>query len=372
MQELFYDYIVVQSMQSQMKILYLTDNLNHQNGWGRYASDLISSVENLGHKTVVLTASRKLGATVISKIINAFALAVRVRKYSAKCDIIHALDAYPFGIIAAIANIGRKNKLVITGQGTYAISAFYGHHFAWLLRWAYKKADGVIAISEYTKQRILENVDLAEVNVIEHGIDINKFSRARVSSPGKYIISVGALKSRKGYHVSIPAFALAKKKMPDLKYKIVGNQSDVRYFNDLKKIVVDYNIEKDVEFITGISDDELGSLYAGARLFILTSINDGNNFEGFGLVFLEAAAAGLPVVGTRDNGISSAIKENCNGLLVRQEDIEETSDAILKLLVNNDLDKKFSSYSYDWAGEHTLEIMANRYSDFYRFILSGK
>lgn len=353
----------------KMKILYLTDNLDHQNGWGRYASDLISGIEKLGCKTVVLTKQWESTANIIKKVENILSFILKIRRYSKDCDIIHALDAYPFGILAALANIGNGKKLIITGQGTYAIEPFYSWRSAKTLKWSYKKADGVIAISEYTKQRILENVDSIEVDVIEHGIDLNKFSRPRIMSPQKYILSVGALKFRKGYHISIPAFALAKKRVSDLKYKIVGNQKDSAYFNDLKKIASDYGVAGDVEFVDGVSDEKLSSLYAGAQLFILTAVNKRNNFEGFGLVFLEAAAAGLPVIGTRDNGISSAVKENCNGLLIEQENVQETADAIIKMVSDNDLNERFSRCSYDWAKGHTLEHMSKRYLSFYRKIL---
>jgi len=353
-----------------MRILYLTDNLDYKNGWGRYALDLINGMERLGCVTAVLTKQWESSTNVFKKVKNTLIFILKIREYSKECDIIHALDAYPFGILAVLANIGRKQKFVITGQGAYSVVPFYKYRLSVILKWAYKKANGVVAISEYTKQRILEKVGSIKVDVIEHGIDLNKFSRARANSSDKYILSVGALKTRKGLHVSIPAFALAKKRIPDLKYKIVGDQRDATYFNDLKKIIADYGIEKDVVFIYNVSDEELCSLYAGARLFILTSVNEGNNFEGFGLVFLEAAAAGLPVIGTKKNGISSAIKEDCNGLLVEQGNVKETADAIIKIVCDDDLNKRFSQYSYKWVKEHTLEHMANKYLNFYKGILS--
>jgi len=353
-----------------MKILFLTDNLDYRGGWGRYASDLVGGIAELGYQTIVLTKQRIPNKNYLKKIFNILGYILRIRKLSKDCDIIHALDGYPFGVLATIANIGRRKKLVITGQGTYAIEPFYHRFSAGVLKWAYKRANGVIAISDYTKLRILDKVSSLKIEVIEHGINLSKFFRPRVNSPDRYILGVGALKSRKGYHISIPAFALAKKKIPDLRYKIIGNQNDAIYFNSLKKIVTDSGVENDVVFIENISDKELGDLYAGAQLFILTSVNDNNNFEGFGLVFLEAAAAGLPVIGTKRNGISSAVREGYNGFLVEQGDINKTADAIIKLIGDERLNEKFSLCSYNWAKEHTIKNMAKRYLNFYQNLFS--
>ncbi len=76
---------------------------------------------------------------------------------------------------------------------------------------------------------------------------------------------------------------------------------------------------KDIEFLTGVSDEELSCLYQSTRVFILTSVNQGRQIEGSGLVFLEAAAAGLPVIGTTGNGIEDAVKEGYNGILSATE-----------------------------------------------------
>jgi phosphatidyl-myo-inositol dimannoside synthase len=68
-------------------------------------------------------------------------------------------------------------------------------------------------------------------------------------------------------------------------------------------------------------------------VFVLTSINQEWRFEGFGLVLLEAGAAGLPVIGTRDCGVEDAIDEGVTGLLVPQEGVESAlATAILSLL----------------------------------------
>ncbi len=328
-----------------MKICYLVDNIISKHGGGRYAGDLISAIKNSGCEVIVLEQKSKwLGGLILD--------AMKIRKHLKNCDIVHAIDGYPYAIVAAIANIGLGKKLIITAQGTYAVAPLYNFTFGTLLKWAYKRADKIIAISRYTQNEILKKVNLSNTEVINHGIDFDKFYKIPAESDEKFILGVGALKYRKGYHISIPAFAKAKKEIPGLKYKIVGNQKDAMYFSLLKKLATENRIADNVEFFSGIDDEALSDLYQRAKLFILTSVNENHHFEGFGLVFLEAAAAGLPVVGTLNNGIEDAVKNNYNGILAPQNDIEKTAHAIADIIKNENLIKEMSINSVAWAKDH--------------------
>ncbi len=335
-----------------MKICYLVDNINIKHGGGRYASDLIFAVKKEGHNVIVLEVSTILDA-------------IKARKYCKNCDIIHAIDGYPYGVIAALTNIGLNKKLIITVQGTYAVAPLYSFGTGWLLRWAYKKADRIIAISQYTKKEILKKVNIQNIEVINHGVYFDKFFKKPVESKEKFILSIGALKYRKGYHISIPAFAMAKKEIPDLKYKIVGNRNDTNYFDELKNLAMRHGVDKDIEFLSGLNDETLSELYCRAKLFILTSVNEGHHFEGFGLVFLEAAAAGLPVIGTLDNGIEDAVKNGYNGLLVPQNDDKATVSAIVKIMRDEKMRNEFSHNSFEWARDHDWNTVIKNYLNVY-------
>ncbi len=350
-----------------MRICYLIDNINPRHGGGRYASDLISAVKKAGHDVVVLKEKNDgfEGIPVLRVGGNLFLNAARVRKYFKDCDVIHAIDGYPYGIIAAIANEGLNKKLIITVQGTYAVAPLYSFGVGWLLRWAYKKADKIISISRYTKNEILKKINLRNIEIINHGIDFKKFHKLPADFKENFILSVGALKYRKGYHVSIQAFAEAKKDLPDLKYKIIGSQKDTAYFNELKKIAAKHGVDEDTEFLTGLGDEELSGFYRRAKLFILTSVNENRHFEGFGLVFLEAAAAGLPVIGTLGNGIEDAVKNGYNGFLVPQNDVRATIEAIIRILKSKNLRKEMSENSHVWAKDHDWSKVVMKYLNAY-------
>ncbi|MBU1102260.1 glycosyltransferase family 4 protein [Patescibacteria group bacterium] len=347
-----------------MKICFLLSDFNFDGGGGRYARELVNGVRRAGHETIILTEQGG-DLPILGRGAKVFISALKARKYFKKCDVIHALDIYPYGVIAYLANIFLDKKLIITAQGTYSVLPFYNLKIRWLARLACRQAHILTAISIFTKKKLLERIFPREVLLINHGVNLEKFYQPQAAHQGNFILGAGALKNRKGYHIAIPAFALAKKKIPDLQYFILGNQKDdPAYFEELKKLAVKNGVGDSVKFIAGISESELLKLYRDARLFILTSINIYLNFEGFGLVFLEAAAAGLPVIGTKDTGIEDAVSNNFNGILVPQNDIEATAQAIIKILTEPELWQKMSQHSYAWAKEHDWESVIKKYLEF--------
>lgn len=355
-----------------MKICFLTHNLDPFGGWGRFSDDLIFGVKASGIETVVLTERNDGGDSlpVLSRGASLLSAVSAARRYIQKCDIIHALDGYPYGVIANLANTGLKKKLVITAVGTYAVAPFYDWRYSFLLKRAYRAADRVISISSFTQTEIGRKVRLHNTLVINPGVNLEHFTQKREESNEQYIISVGALKYRKGHHVSIPAFALARREIKNLKYIIVGDQGDAAYYSLLRRLVKENNVERDVIFLEKISDDKLAGLYRSARLFILTSVNHNHRFEGFGLVFLEAAASGLPVLGTTGNGIEDSVNTGANGYLVPQNDINEAARQIVNIIQNKNEWQRMSEQSYQWAKHHDQRKSVLRYIDEYRAILT--
>lgn len=357
-----------------MKIVFLTSDMDPSAGWGRFASNLIYGLEKNGHGVVILKErdDNFAGQPILKSGKGIFVSALRVRKYVKECDIIYAFDGYPHGVIAALANIGLNKKLIIGCQGTYSVAPLYNFKIYHFLKWAYKQADKIIAISNFTKNEILKKAGaLNNICVINHGVEFDRFYKKHEEIDEKFIISVGGLKKRKGYHIAIPAFAGVHKKIYNLKYKIVGNQSDSSYFSYLKELVKKYELEDSVEFLNDVSDEQLSELYGQSKLFILPSVNVGHNFEGFGLVFLEAAAAGLPVVGTLGNGIEDAVKNGFNGLLVEQNNIEQTTQAMLDIINNSRKWNEMSSNSYIWAKEHDLKLVIDQYISVYNNVYNS-
>lgn len=368
-----------------MKVCILTNELTENHGMGRYSMDIIRAF--LANEVDVVVAIKGDGVNETGlhalKILLpplkyshnyflAFWYAWRLRSAAKDCDIIHSFIE-PYSYIAYWISKLTGKKYFVTSHGTYGVLPY---SFPVYKRYFHKKsfecAERVICVSNYTKKR-LEEFSLNNLSVINNGIDFDKFPLAPTPDFEKQeniILGVGALKYRKGYHISIPAFALAKKVLPDLKYKIVGNQKDVSYFTELKNLAKKYAVAGDIEFISGISDEELKGLYRKAKIFVLTSCNHDHYFEGFGLVYLEAASAGLPVIGTLGSGIEDAVKNGHNGILVPQNDINKTSAAILDILSDKDKWRTMSKHSYEWAKDHDLKKVVRKYISLYEETLS--
>jgi len=363
-----------------MKVCFLTNTLDINSGWGRYSRGVINRIaEKKDFEVIVLT--EEAGDYHLSKpalknsfkgfifiLINSF----KARRYIKQCDIIHCLDAYPYGLIGTLANLGLNKKLIISGIGSYSVAPLEQKRKRWLLKWAYQKADYVISISSFVEKEILKRVKLKNSQVVHLGVDFDKFQTAEPAlnkdETKKIILSVGALKRRKGYHISIPAVSEVKKKYPHLKYYIVGSQDNQVFFNQLKDLVIQRNLKDNIIFLEKISDEELIKLYHQSDLFLLTSVNVGFYFEGFGLVYLEAGACGKPVIGTYNCGAEDAIKDGYNGLLVPQNDIAKTAKAVLKILDNPGLAQELGINGIKRAKEMSWQKTVEKYIKIYQSI----
>ncbi|MFC1756647.1 glycosyltransferase family 4 protein [Patescibacteria group bacterium] len=348
-----------------MKICFLVPNLDKKAGWGRFSMEIVNRVSERGFDVEIVKIGKKLGRGVIFSI---FKNALLVRKKIKNCDIVHCFDGFPYGIIGALSNVGINKKLVINGVGTWSVLPLYQKRYQWLLVWAYKRADRVLCISRFVRDEIKKKVNLGNLEVVNLGVDLNKFNciNSLQKKKEKIILSVGALVSRKGYHVSIPAIAEVKKIYPHIKYCVVGNQSNLEYFSELKKLVKKYDLVENIEFLNNLSDEELRDLYTISDLFILTSINDGHAFEGFGLVYLEANACGKPVIGTYGCGAEDAIKDGYNGFLVPQNNVVATAEAIIKFFGGQSLQKEMHKNALKWAKNHGWDKTVDGYLSVYK------
>jgi glycosyltransferase involved in cell wall biosynthesis len=135
----------------------------------------------------------------------------------------------------------------------------------------------------------------------------------------------------------IEALARVRATVSDVQLVITGHQEDNAYLSRVKQQIIQLGLESCVHLLGTIPEDELLSWYQHADVFALPSLNVGGQFEGFGLVFLEAGACGLPVVGTSGSGVAEAIHDGETGFLVPQNDADALADAITRLLTDDAL-----------------------------------
>ncbi|MEK7244935.1 MAG: glycosyltransferase family 4 protein, partial [Pseudomonadota bacterium] len=278
----------------------------------------------------------------------------RIRRAMRACDLIHALDGHPYGTLAAVAAVGLPAPLVITAIGTGAVQPLYRRRGR-LLAWAYRRASRVVAVSDYTRREILAKVPGLGIDVINHGVDAEEFTgdpwrgveeanRRLIERARPYMLSVGAPKERKGLHYSIRAFAELGTGHPDLSYVVVGTGG--RF---IQPLVHGLGVGKRMVFLKNISRPTLVALYRHAEFFMLLPYAADHDVEGFGFVFLEAAAAGIPVIAASGSGAEDALEPGSNGFLVGPRDPSAAARAAEEILGSPGLRRRFSAGSLAFA-----------------------
>ncbi|HSE87032.1 MAG TPA: glycosyltransferase family 4 protein [Candidatus Binatia bacterium] len=218
------------------------------------------------------------------------------------------------------------------------------------VRWV-KYCDRVIANSTYTawlaKQK---GASGTLVSVIPPGVQPERFqlpyvaeaSKRKFALEGKRVILfVGRLAKRKGVKEFIQ-YSLGRitKEIPDACLVVVGdNPADSLTHRDdtigeIEAAISATGSLSHVRLLGGLPDEDVVGLYQACSVVVLPALDSDNDVEGFGIVLLEAAAAGKPVVATRVGGIPDAVEDGKTGILTEPGDYERLSDAIISLLSN--------------------------------------
>lgn len=362
-----------------MRMCFLNHDLKDSSGAGRFGLNLISRLRATDSKTQVLALTsfgcgHHLEKAILSPNIFKLILVLpRVRGIFKNFDIIHALDGWPYGVLAAICVIGTGKPFIITAIGTGAVKPLYDWRRL-ILAWAYRRASRLVAISKNTRQEILRVLPDLKIEVINHAVDAREFQgepdaglsieeRATIAGLKPYILSVGGWKKRKGFEYSFPAFAEISKNFPNFKYVICGIGSKPQLTDPL-------GITGKVFYFKGVRWPFLRSLYRNAELFMLLPVDDNKDIEGFGFVFLEAAAAGLPVIGTLESSAEDAVFDGHNGFLVPPRNAPKAAEAAIRILADSRLKQSFRAGSLDFVKHMSWTQVVESYSVIYKELIS--
>jgi phosphatidylinositol alpha-1,6-mannosyltransferase len=343
-------------------------------GWGRYTLELIAALDEVGVEAVLITTAdspgdgglRHVGCFPILPSLTdgrrwvtprSLAWAPMVRRLVRDCDVLHC-TVEPFAPVGAMA--GRP--LVITAHGTYLPRSLRRRGVGWLLAWAVRRAGAVICVSTYTERQVREALPGARTVVVPNGVDWRRFA-APASTPehkrGPVILGVGQVKARKGYDVVAQVMQAVRQAHPNAEYVIIGDTESE------PELAARLSDTPGVRVLGRVDDETLRAWYHHADLFALTPVNVGEKFEGFGLVYLEAGAAGLPAVGARGSGAEEAILHEKSGLLVPQNDPDATAAAMLRLLDDAELRARLGEGARRHAETHGWDHVAEQMRTIY-------
>lgn len=356
----------------RLRIGLLAADLTHRHGWAHYSTSLLAALRRAGVSVTVLAARNTppTGDPDVHAVLPAvdplergmlarqLRLALSARATLAGCDVIHsAVELYaPLGALVA----GRR-PLIITGHGTYVrLPARVGAAGA-----VYRRAfqHGTLAcVSHYTAREAQIALPGMQTVVIGNGIDPGRFAHLPpAEKAGTTVLFVGAVKPRKGVLALVEAMAAVRHHHPNARCWIVGSlDQEPAYVAQVRAAIFDHGLVGTVELLGRVPHDELLRRYAQADVFALPSLNLGGRFEGFGLALLEASAAGLPVIGSRDCGAEDAVRDGETGLLIDQEGAAAgLAEAITRLLADAALRARMGEAGRAFAKAQTWDAAAS-------------
>jgi glycosyltransferase involved in cell wall biosynthesis len=260
-------------------------------------------------------------------------------KAARRADVVHSLCDYPLGFLAVLAARLANRPVIVSGHGTYSVAPLEWRGHRRLMRWMFAHTDRFVMGADFALRQVEKVAAPHGAEVVPYGVVPEDYDEKRawgetVEIGQPYVLCVGEVKQRKGYSVSLPAFLAAWKRRPELHYAVVGrfHPSD-QYFGRLKSQIDEAGAADHVHFLGNVTEARKVALMRSCRAFMLTPIfSDQGGFEAFGLVFLEAGAAGRPVVGCYDSGAEDAITDGENGFLCRRDDIDGLAAALVTLV----------------------------------------
>lgn len=245
--------------------------------------------------------------------------------------LMHAQVAYPDGWAAAKLAEEMQLPLLLT---------LHGQELQKIVNWSEKlkkmvqntlsAAAAVVVPSPKMLDLALKNgVSQDKVHLIYNGVDVLSGGRlpeeiAERIRDKKVLLSVGRLEKEKGFQHNVEALNILRDTYPDLVYVVVG---DGAYKTKLQELAKELNLKDRVIFAGQQSRENVQAFYRNSHLFSMPSRD-----ESFGIVYLEAMTAGLPIIGTNGEGITALLAENPVGRLVEHGDSNGLAQAVSELL----------------------------------------
>ena len=320
--------------------------------------DMREKLENCGVKTLtinkILTKQRFISIVKLVRILS-----------KNKIDILHTHCPSPDFYGRASAFLSHLNLVFSTIHNTKGYSL-------WRERVMKNITTKYIAISEEVEEYALKilKIPTKKIKIIYNGIDVenylnclvkkeNKLKKLGIKNYGKIITTIGRVNEQKGHIYFIKAAELVLKKFPDTYFLIIGDtQNDKYLYQKLIKIIKSKNLKNKIMF-TGIRQD-IPEILAISDVFVLPSI-----YEGFSLVTIEAAMAGLPIVGTDVGSIRQIVIDGENGLIVHPKDINGLANGMKYILSNENRAKNMGLKGKRIAKKFAIEKTVSEYEQLY-------
>lgn len=229
---------------------------------------------------------------------------------------------------------------------------------------ALRRADALIAISNFTKSCIIEALDYPaeRIHVIHRAVDREVFRPLSVppafrqkyglDKDQRYVLYVGSEDPRKNLETLIKAFAAVQERLPAARWIKAGSAYFAAEREKLLAWVAELGLEGKVRFLDQVPDEDLPLLYNAVEVFVLPSF-----YEGFGLPALEAMSCGTPVIASNRASLPEVVGEG--GVLVDPQDEQEMAQRIVELIAKPERRAAASQAALQQADRFSLERQAS-------------
>ena len=334
-------------------------------GMPTYAVNLSRELQRRGHKVFVFTCtgmgeSNEVHDLTVHRILTRNFLSDQKILSSWKMDLWHVINASycvlslcKSHVIASIHSKDFINPWIFPLFRVKVFSKLMKWPYVWRFNWrfidssielfgskfllflGYRKTKMIFANSSYTADRFNKKYpgNKSRVKITYAGVEPSFFEVPRRSDHRrrKRILTVCRLSRNstiKNVDKVISALSLLRNKF-DFEYWVVG---DGTLRGDLENLAYKSGIGDRVRFLGFVSQSTLREIYSVCDIFVLTSSVNEKNFEGFGIVYLEANATGIPVLACRQGGAIDAVKEGISGMFVDIPSEEEIADKLAQFL----------------------------------------
>jgi phosphatidylinositol alpha-1,6-mannosyltransferase len=254
-------------------------------------------------------------------------------------DAIHAFRALPEGLVASLVAQLSFRPVVIYAHGEELTTWGRGNKYR-AMRFVLRHADHVVANSEHTRDTLLQmDVPADKITIIYPGVEVAVFKpgldtiglRENLGIPpdARLVFSVGRLSRRKGFDQVIRAVSRLREAGVNVHYVLAGIGEDWNYLDDLIRKL---NLQDATHMIGAVTDQDLPRWMNACDVFAMPNREINGDNEGFGMVFIEAAACGKPALAGDAGGTGAAVLDEETGLRVDGTSIEAVAKGLTRLL----------------------------------------
>ena len=291
-----------------------------------------------------------------------------IRKFYNRKDKKFLLHVADMGICKAFIRFGfllpRQNRIMLTIHGSELLKFTRNLIERFFFQLFLRKCEAIHVLSKFNHEKCSEFCpsSVSKLKLIPGApsrvVDCSpREDRSKKDSEMLQILCVGRIHPRKGQILLLEAASMLPIALQSkIQIIFIGPIKDKKYHQDILSWSDKFNGK--IKIAGDISETELSAFYRNSDIFCLTPKTLKDSVEGFGFVYLEASAYGLPIIATRVGGVEDAVLDGETGLLSNPEKLDDLKQNLLRLIENKNLRKEMGMQGQKWSAQHTWAKIA--------------